>query len=54
MVSNLTMTQAFEMMSDDDLAYITIYEPSAMKSMCNMLSIEYQQELEQNCANLLN
>ena len=46
MVSKLTVEQVFQIMSDDDFAYLNEYEPETLISLCNALSIEYQEKLE--------
>jgi len=46
MVSKLTVEQVFQVMSDDDFAYLNEYEPETLISLCNALSIEYQEKLE--------
>ena len=46
MVSKITVNQVFTMMSDDDFAYLMEYEPETLSSLCNALSIELQEELE--------
>ena len=46
MVSKLTVEQVFQIMSDDDFAYLNEYEPETLYSLCNTLSIEYQEKLE--------
>ena len=46
MVSKITVNQVFTMMSDDDFAYLMEYEPETLSSLCNALSIEFQEELE--------
>ena len=46
MVSKLTVEQVFRIMSDDDFAYLNEYEPETLYSLCNALSIEYQEKLE--------
>jgi len=46
MVSKLTVEQVFQVMSDDDFAYLNEYEPETLINLCNALSIEYQEKLE--------
>jgi hypothetical protein len=46
MVSKLTVEQVFQIMSDNDFAYLNEYEPETLISLCNALSIEYQEKLE--------
>ena len=46
MVSKITVNQVFGMMSDDDFAYLVEYEPETISSLCNALSIELQERLE--------
>jgi len=46
MVSKLTVEQVFQVMSDNDFAYLNEYEPETLISLCNALSIEYQEKLE--------
>ena len=46
MVSKITVNQVFTMMSDDDFAYLMEYEPETLSSLCNALSIELQEKLE--------
>jgi len=46
MVSRITVNQVFGMMSDDDFAYLVEYEPDTISSLCNALSIELQENKE--------
>ena len=46
MVSKITVNQVFTMMSDDDFAYLMEFEPDTLSSLCNALSIELQEKLE--------
>jgi len=46
MVSKITVNQVFTMMSDDDFAYLMEFEPETLSNLCNALSIELQEELE--------
>ena len=46
MVSKLSVEQVFQVMSDDDFAYLNEYEPEPLISLCNALSIEYQEKDE--------
>ena len=46
MVSKITVEQVFRLMSDDDLAYLQEFEPDTLYSLCNGLSLELQEKLE--------
>lgn len=46
MVSKITVEQVFQIMSDDDFAYLNEYEPETLINLCNGLSIELQEKLE--------
>ena len=46
MVSKITVKQVFNMMSDDDFAYLMEFEPTTLYSLCNGLSIELQENKE--------
>jgi hypothetical protein len=46
MVSKLTTSQVFKMMSDNDFIYLMEFEPETLSSLCNALSIELQEKLE--------
>jgi len=46
MVSKITVEQVFNMMSDDDFAYLMEFEPITLYSLCNGLSIELQENKE--------
>ena len=46
MVSKITVEQVFNMMSDDDFAYLMEFEPDTLFSLCNGLSIELQENKE--------
>ena len=46
MVSKLTVEQVFQVMSEDDFAYLNEYEPETLYSLCNALSIELQEKKE--------
>ena len=55
MVSKLTVEQVFQVMSDNDFAYLNEYEPETLISLCNALSIEYQEKKEnENISNRRN
>jgi hypothetical protein len=55
MVSKLTVEQVFQVMSDDDFTYLNEYEPDTLISLCNALSIEYQEKKEnENISNRRN
>lgn len=46
MISKLSVREVFSIMSEDDLAYLMEYEPLTLNSLCNALSIELQEEIE--------
>lgn len=46
MISKLSVREVFNIMSEDDLAYLMEYEPLTLNSLCNALSIELQEEIE--------
>jgi hypothetical protein len=55
MVSRLSVEQVFQVMSDDDFTYLNEYEPDTLISLCNALSIEYQEKKEnENISNRRN
>jgi len=55
MVSKLSVEQVFQVMSDDDFTYLNEYEPDTLISLCNALSIEYQEKKEnENISNRRN
>jgi hypothetical protein len=54
MVSKITVNQVFGMMSDDDFAYLVEYEPETISSLCNALSIELQEQRENQNKNYAN
>ncbi len=55
MVSKLSVEQVLQVMSDDDFAYLNEYEPETLISLCNALSIEYQEkEEDENISNRRN
>jgi hypothetical protein len=47
MVSKLSVQQVFQVMSEDDFAYLMEYEPETVYSLCSALSIELQEQKEQ-------
>ena len=47
MVSNLSVLQVIQMMTDDDFLYFSEYEPDTILSLCSALSIELQKNKEQ-------
>jgi len=51
MVSKLTTSQVFKMMSDNDFIYLMEFEPETLSSLCNALSIELQEKLENEGTN---
>ena len=46
MVSKLSVLQVMQIMTEDDFSYLMEYEPDTILSLCNALSIELQEELE--------
>jgi hypothetical protein len=46
MVSKLSVLQVMQIMSDDDFTYLMEYEPDTINSLCNALSIELQENKE--------
>ena len=46
MVSKLTVEQVFQVMNDNDFAYLSEYEPETLFNLCNSLSIELQEKKE--------
>lgn len=46
MISKLSVREVFRIMGEDDLAYLMEYDPQTLNSLCNALSIELQEEIE--------
>jgi len=46
MVSKLSVLQVMQIMTEDDFMYLMEYEPDTILSLCNALSIELQENKE--------
>jgi hypothetical protein len=47
MVSNLSVLQVIQMMTDDDFLYFHEFEPNTIPNLCSALSIELQKKKEE-------
>ena len=54
MVSKISVWQVLNLMSNEDFIFLQENEPTSMKSLCNALSIELQENKENTQKNYAN